>query len=67
MELENIYTSGDWCAIAESLKPSDKGTEGEERYLGLGGWCKYTYIESYGWYLNTTEVSDFTEIFEAYR
>ena len=61
------HTSGDWCAIAESLKPSDKGTEGEERYLGLGGWCKYTYIESYGWYLNTTEVSDFTEIFEAYR
>ena len=61
------HTSGDWCAIAESLKPTDKGTEGEERYLGLGDWCKYTYIESYGWYLNTTEVSDFTEIFEAYR
>ena len=61
------HTSGDWCAIAESLKPTDKGTEGEERYLGLGDWCKYTYIESYGWYLNTTEVSDFTEIFEANR
>ena len=61
------HTSGDWRVIAESLKPTDKGTEGEERYLGLGDWCKYTYIESYGWYLNTTEVSDFTEIFEANR
>ena len=61
------HTSGDWCAIAESLKPTDKGTEGEVRYLGLGEWCKYTYRESYGWYLNTTEVSDFTEIFEANR
>ena len=61
------HSEGDWNKIAESLKPTDKGTEGEERYLGLGDWCKYTYIESYGWYLNTTEVSDFTEIFEANR
>ena len=61
------HTSSEWYVIAESLKPTDKGTEGEVRYLGLGGWCKYTYIESYGWYLNTTEVSDFTEIFEANR
>ena len=61
------HTTSEWRAIAESLKPTDKGTEGEERYLGLGDWCKYTYIESYGWYLNTTEVSDFTEIFEANR
>ena len=61
------HTSGDWRVIAESLKPTDKGTEGEERYLGLGGWCKYTYYEGEGWYLNITLTSDYTEVFEASR
>ena len=61
------HTSGDWRVIAESLKPTDKGTEGEERYLGLGGWCKYTYYEGEGWHLNITLTSDYTEVFEASR
>ena len=30
----------DWYKIAESLKPTDKGTEGEVRHLGLGDWCE---------------------------
>ena len=44
-----------------------KVKRGEERYLGLGGWCKYTYYEGEGWLLNVALVSDFTEIFEASR
>ena len=61
------HSEGDWSSIAESLKPTDEGKEGEERYLGLGGWCKYTYYEGEGWYLNTVMYSDFTEVFEASR
>ena len=61
------HSSSDWNKIANSLKPTDEGKEGEERYLGLGGWCKYTYYEGEGWLLNVALVSDFTEIFEASR
>ena len=61
------HSARDWYAIAESLEPSDKGTEGEIRYLGLGEWCKYTYHEQTGWYLNTTLDSDFKEVFESFR
>ena len=43
------HSEGDWNKIAESLKPTDKGTEGEVRHLGLGGWCEYIYSSEYGW------------------
>ena len=43
------HTSLDWNKIAESLKPTDKGTEGEVRHLGLGDWCEYIYSSEYGW------------------
>ena len=55
----------DWYKIAESLKPTDKGTEGEVRHLGLGDWCEYIYTTNTGWYLRVTLVSDFTEAFKA--
>ena len=61
------HSEGDWSSIAESLKPTGEGKEGEERYFGLGGWCKYTYYEGEGWYLNTVMYSDFIEVFEASR
>ena len=61
------HSESDWSRIADSLKPTDEGKEGEERYLGLGGWCKYTYYEGEGWYLNITLTSDYTEVFEASR
>jgi len=43
------HSSTDWSKIAESLKPTDKGTEGEVRHLGLGDWCEYIYSSEYGW------------------
>lgn len=72
--MEIIYTTQrqakdihiqDWYKIAESLKPTDKGTEGEVRHLGLGDWCEYIYTTNTGWYLRVTLVSDFTEAFKA--
>ena len=59
------HSEGDWNKIAESLKPTDKGTEGEVRHLGLGDWCEYIYTTNTGWYLRVTLVSDFTEAFKA--
>lgn len=41
------HSSTDWSKIAESLKPTDKGTEGEVRHLGLGDWCEYIYSSEY--------------------
>lgn len=43
------HSSTDWSKIAESLKPTDKGTEGRVRHLGLGDWCEYIYSSEYGW------------------
>lgn len=43
------HSSTDWSRIAKSLKPTDKGTEGEVRHLGLGDWCEYIYFSEYGW------------------
>ena len=43
------HSSTDWSKIAKSLKPTDKGTEGEVRHLGLGDWCEYIYSSEYGW------------------
>ena len=61
------HSEGDWSSIAESFKPTDEGKDGEERYFGLGGWCKYTYYEGEGWNTISAEGSILTEAFEASR
>ena len=61
------HSEGDWSRIAESFKPTDEGKDGEERYFGLGGWCKYTYYEGEGWNTISAEGSILTEAFEASR
>ena len=61
------HSEGDWSRIAESFKPTDEGKDGEERYFGLGGWCKYTYYEGEGWNTISAEGSILTGTFEASR
>ena len=46
---------------------TDEGKDGEERYFGLGGWCKYTYYEGEGWNTISAEGSILTGTFEASR
>ena len=57
----------DWYKIAESLKPTDKGTEGEVRHLGLGGWCEYIYSSEYGWGTPSTASQILYATFESAR
>ena len=61
------HTTSEWRAIAESLKPTDEGKDGDVKYVGLGDWCKYTYFEGVGWAFQVFYDPDFVEIFEAYR
>ena len=61
------HTTSEWRAIAESLKPTDEGNDGDVKYVGLGDWCKYTYFEGVGWAFQVFYDPDFVEIFEAYR
>lgn len=39
------HTQTDWEILGKSFKPTDTGTEGEERKFGLGNWCTYTYMQ----------------------
>lgn len=39
------HTQTDWERLGKSFKPTEKGTEGEERKFGLGNWCTYTYMQ----------------------
>lgn len=39
------HTQTDWEMLGKSFKPTDTGTEGEERKFGLGNWCTYTYMQ----------------------
>ena len=57
----------DWYKIAESLKPTDKGTEGEVRHLGLGDWCEYIYTTNTGWHCKTLMSSQFEDVFRSVR
>ena len=59
------HSKVDWNKIAESFKPTDKGTEGEVRYFGLGDWCEYIYTNDGGW--RTYSGTDIEEIVSAYR
>ena len=61
------HTSLDWNKIAESLKPTDKGTEGEIRHLGLGDWCEYIYTTNTGWHCKTLMSSQFEDVFRSVR
>ena len=61
------HSEGDWNKIAESLKPTDKGTEGEVRHLGLGGWCEYIYSSEYGWGTPSTASQILYATFESAR
>ena len=61
------HSEGDWNKIAESLKPTDKGTEGEVRHLGLGGWCDYIYSSEYGWGTPSTASQILYATFESAR
>ena len=61
------HSEGDWNKIAESLKPTDKGTEGEVRHLGLGGWCEYIYSSEYDWGTPSTASQILYATFESAR
>ena len=61
------HSEGDWNKIAESLKPTDKGTEGEVRHLGLGDWCEYIYSSEYGWGTPSTASQILYATFESAR
>ena len=61
------HSEGDWNKIAESLQPTDKGTEGEVRHLGLGGWCEYIYSSEYGWGTPSTASQILYATFESAR
>ena len=61
------HSEGDWNKIAESLKPTDKGTEGEVRHLGLGGWCENIYSSEYGWGTPSTASQILYATFESAR
>ena len=39
------HTQTDWEILGKSFKPTDTGTEGEERKFGLGNWCTYSYMQ----------------------
>ena len=59
------HSKRDWGKMAESFKPTDKGTEGEIRHFGLGDWCEYKYTSTGGW--DTVSGTDIENIVSAYR
>ena len=61
------HTETEWEKICVSLKPTDKGTEGEIRQLGLGNWCKYIYHSVNGWSCLTLSADGIKETFEDFR